>query len=101
MEETKLRKLFNDLSDAEKVSQTVQLNGDLFVESGVMSTGPKTDLGLPADFNYYEIGSIYNVNDHRKLKKLQTEVLKRVVIGYRYYSCQILFMDFGRFFQCR
>jgi beta-glucosidase len=44
LEETKLRKLFNDLSDAEKVSQTVQLNGDLFVESGVMSTGPKTDL---------------------------------------------------------
>lgn len=77
MEETKLRKLFNDLSDAEKVSQTVQLNGDLFVESGVMSTGPKTDLGLPADFNYYEIGSIYNVNDHRKLKKLQTEVLEK------------------------
>ncbi|MDB8859834.1 glycoside hydrolase family 3 N-terminal domain-containing protein [Pediococcus acidilactici] len=77
MEETKLRKLFNDLSDAEKVSQTVQLNGDLFVESGVMSTGPKTDLGLPADFNYYEIGSIYNVNNHRKLKKLQTEVLEK------------------------
>lgn len=77
LKEAELKKLFNDLSDEEKVSQTVQLNGDLFVKSGVMSTGPKTDVGFPANFNYYEIGSIYNVNDHQKLKQLQTEVLEK------------------------
>lgn len=75
MEEQKLKKLFDSLSIDDKVSQTIQLNGDLFVESGVMNTGPVKDLGFKKEPNFYEIGSIYNVNDYQKLYQIQKDVL--------------------------
>lgn len=71
-----LRKLFLQLSPAEKVAQTIQLNGSLLIENDVMNTGPMQDLGLPEELNVYEIGSIYNVNDFVKLKQLQEETMK-------------------------
>ncbi|MBO0481074.1 glycoside hydrolase family 3 N-terminal domain-containing protein [Candidatus Enterococcus courvalinii] len=75
MEEQKLKELFDSLSIDDKVSQTIQLNGDLFVESGVMTTGPVKDLGFKKEPNFYEIGSIYNVNDYQKLYQIQKDVL--------------------------
>lgn len=76
MEKTKLKELFNSLSIDDKISQLIQLNGDIFVESGVMNTGPAKDLGFKKEPNFYEIGSIYNVNDHQKLYQIQKDVLK-------------------------
>ncbi|MGH1865196.1 glycoside hydrolase family 3 N-terminal domain-containing protein [Enterococcus durans] len=76
MEEQKLRELFHRLSVHDKIAQTIQLNGDLFVESGVMNTGPAKDLGFQKEPNFYEIGSIYNVNDHQKLYQIQKDVLE-------------------------
>lgn len=76
MDTRELRKLFMQLSPEEKVAQTVQLNGSLVVENDVMNTGPMQDLGLPEELNFYEVGSIYNVNDFAKLKRLQEETLK-------------------------
>ncbi len=73
MDTRELRKLFMQLSPEEKVAQTVQLNGSLVVENDVMNTGPMQDLGLPEELNFYEVGSIYNLNDFAKLKRLQEE----------------------------
>ncbi|WP_430611732.1 glycoside hydrolase family 3 N-terminal domain-containing protein [Enterococcus sp. DIV0876] len=75
MKEHKLKELFASLSITDKIAQTIQLNGDLFVESGVMQTGPAKDLGFDSEPNFYEIGSIYNVNDHQKLYQIQKDVL--------------------------
>jgi beta-glucosidase len=76
MDTRELREVFMRLTPQEKVAQTIQLNGSLVVENDVMNTGPMQDLGLPKDLNLYEIGSIYNVNDFAKLKRLQEETLK-------------------------
>lgn len=75
MEKKELRVLFKSLTIEEKISQTLQLNGNLLVENDVMTTGPAADLGLPPNLNLYEIGAIYNVNDYSKLKKIQERVL--------------------------
>lgn len=77
MRERELLRLLNSLTVQEKIAQTVQLNGDLFVDSEVMNTGPVKNLGFSNEFNLYEIGSIYNVNDVDKLRKIQKEVLEK------------------------
>jgi beta-glucosidase len=77
MDTKELRNLFERLTIREKIAQTIQLNGSLVVENDVMNTGPMQELGLPSDLNLYEIGSIYNVNDFEKLKRLQEQVLKK------------------------
>jgi beta-glucosidase len=76
MKKEELKVLFNKLTVQDKISQTIQLNGDLLVESGVMKTGPQEELGFK-NLNIYEIGSIYNVNNPEKLKRLQKEALEK------------------------
>jgi beta-glucosidase len=76
MNTSELKELFRGLSPHEKIAQTVQLNGSLIVENDVMNTGPMQDLGLPEELNLSEIGSIYNVNDYKKLKAIQEDVMK-------------------------
>jgi beta-glucosidase len=76
MDTKELRNLFERLTTREKIAQTIQLNGSLVVDNDVMNTGPMEELGLPSDLTLHEIGSIYNVNDFGKLKRLQEQVLK-------------------------
>lgn len=76
MKENKLKEILNTLSLKEKIAQTVQLNGDLFTESGVMPTGPLKDLGLPDSFDIHQVGSIYNVNNPEKLRIIQEQAIK-------------------------
>ncbi|WP_165004554.1 MULTISPECIES: glycoside hydrolase family 3 N-terminal domain-containing protein [unclassified Enterococcus] len=77
MNEKKLKQLADSLTIKEKIAQTVQLNGDLFVESDVMNTGPTKELGFPEDFDLSQVGSIYNVNDPKKLKKIQQKIMEK------------------------
>jgi len=81
LEENKLKKILYSLSLKEKIAQTVQLNGDLFTESGVIPTGPIKDLGLPDDLDIHQIGSIYNINDPEKLRKIQQKTMKNSLHG--------------------
>jgi beta-glucosidase len=76
MKESELKQLADSLTLKEKIAQTVQLNGDLFTDSGVMNTGPTKELGFSEDFDLYQIGSIYNVNDPKKLKEIQEKIMK-------------------------
>ncbi|OJG82795.1 beta-glucosidase [Enterococcus ratti] len=76
MRKQELQTLFENLSLQEKIAQTIQLNGSVLIENDVMNTGPMEELGLPKELNVYEIGSIYNINDHQKLKELQTKALE-------------------------
>nr|WP_213016889.1 glycoside hydrolase family 3 N-terminal domain-containing protein [Desemzia sp. RIT 804] len=69
--------MYSSLSLQDKIAQTVQLNGDLFTNSGVMNTGPTKELGFSEDFDMNLIGSIYNVNDPEKLKEIQQRVLAK------------------------
>lgn len=77
MEADQLQALFDRLSVQEKIAQTIQLNGSILSENDVMNTGPMEELGLPQELDVFEIGSIYNINDHQKLKELQTKVLAK------------------------
>lgn len=77
MEKNKLKEILNTLSLKEKIAQTVQLNGDLFTDSGVMPTGPLKDLGLPDNFDIHQVGSIYNVNDPEKLRMIQEQAINK------------------------
>lgn len=77
MKKDELQALFKNLSTQDKIAQTIQLNGSVIIENDVMNTGPREELGLPKDLNVYEIGSIYNVNDHQRLKELQLKVLEK------------------------
>lgn len=74
MEADQLQALFDRLSVQEKIAQMIQLNGSILSENDVMNTGPMEELGLPQELDVFEIGSIYNINDHQKLKELQTKV---------------------------
>ena len=76
MDEKQLKQLADSLTIKEKIAQTVQLNGDLFTDSDVMNTGPTKELGFPDDFDLSQIGSIYNINEPEKLKKIQTKIMK-------------------------
>lgn len=76
MEENRLKEILSTLSLKQKIAQTVQLNGDLFTDSGVIPTGPIKDLGLPDDFDIHQVGSIYNINDPEKLRKIQEKAMK-------------------------
>ncbi len=76
MEENRLKEILSTLSLKQKIAQTVQLNGDLFTDSGVIPTGPIKDLGLPDDLDIHQIGSIYNINDPEKLRKIQEKAMK-------------------------
>lgn len=71
MDEKQLKQLVDSLTIKEKIAQTVQLNGDLFTDSDVMNTGQTKELGFPDDFDLSQIGSIYNINEPEKLKKIQ------------------------------
>lgn len=76
MKTDELQLLFKKLTVQDKIAQTIQLNGSVIIENDVMNTGPMEELGLPKDLNVYELGSIYNVNDHQRLKELQIKVLE-------------------------
>ncbi|EHH1653799.1 hypothetical protein SM3_01741 [Enterococcus faecium EnGen0176] len=76
MDEKQLKQLVDSLTIKEKIAQTVQLNGDLFTDSDVMNTGPTKELGFPDDFDLSQIGSIYNINEPEKLKKIQKKIME-------------------------
>ncbi|WP_291649457.1 glycoside hydrolase family 3 N-terminal domain-containing protein [Clostridium sp.] len=77
MNREELRELLNSLTIREKIAQTVQLNGNIFTEKEkTMNTGPVKDLGFKDSFDFYEIGSTYNVNDYEEVYRIQKNFLE-------------------------
>lgn len=91
MTDKELRELFDKLSLREKIYQLVQLSGD-FYNDEVISVGPKSELGITQDV-VDNSGSVLNVIGAEKIRKIQSEHLKKskipllfmadVIYGYK------------------
>lgn len=78
MKKEKLEALFQTLTLEEKIGQVVQVSGNVYMEDKqTIDTGPLQDIGFHSDFQLDLIGSVYNVNDWRQIKKIQTEYLHK------------------------
>jgi len=76
IETEKLNELFESLTLEEKIAQTVLLNGDTMTEDESVLTGPKKDLGFNEEFDFNEVGSIFNLNNYKNIYKLQKKNLE-------------------------
>lgn len=74
MDKKDLQKLFEEMTEQEKISQLLQMDGTVFKNKSII-TGPESKIKLTEE-NINNIGSIYNVFNFEEIKNIQEQHLK-------------------------
>jgi len=75
MTDLELKELLDSMSIDEKIGQLLQLTGDFYVDEG-LATGPMLEMNLTKD-QVDQAGSVLSTVGAAKLRKLQTEYMKK------------------------